>query len=133
MLIPMAAATDVPVDGTHLRRSYATAPGEYLEPGNLPGRDLFGPVFMAFPTNYSGMERAARRYSLREPTVRADMGQVTGELLAPLLDRHGGALELFARQRCDTPADVVQEAFVQLVHQPRVPDNVVAWLYRVVR
>jgi RNA polymerase sigma-70 factor (ECF subfamily) len=61
------------------------------------------------------------------------MGELTAELLAELLHRHAGALELLARQRCDTPADVVQEAFVQLVRQPRLPDNVVAWLYRVVR
>jgi RNA polymerase sigma factor (sigma-70 family) len=61
------------------------------------------------------------------------MGRVDAELLSQLLDRHGPALELFARQHCEIPADVVQEAFVQLVKQPRCPDNVVGWLYRVVR
>ena len=35
-------------------------------------------------------------------------------LLGELLDRHGAALVLFARQFCASPEDVVQEAFVQL-------------------
>jgi RNA polymerase sigma factor (sigma-70 family) len=61
------------------------------------------------------------------------MGEVDAELLGQLLDRHGPALELFARQHCDTPADVVQEAFVQLIRQRKRPDNVIGWLYRVVR
>jgi RNA polymerase sigma-70 factor (ECF subfamily) len=61
------------------------------------------------------------------------MAEVNAELLGQLLDRYGPALELFARQHCNTPADVVQEAFVQLVRQPRLPDNVAGWLYRVVR
>jgi RNA polymerase sigma factor (sigma-70 family) len=79
------------------------------------------------------MKRSLRRLFNREPTARAEMGEVTAELLAELLRRHAGALELLARQRCDAPADVVQEAFVQLIRQPRLPDNVVGWLYRVVR
>jgi RNA polymerase sigma-70 factor (ECF subfamily) len=55
------------------------------------------------------------------------------ELLGQLLDAHGAALALYARQWCSTPEDVVQEAFVQLARQPRLPDSVAAWLYRVVR
>jgi RNA polymerase sigma-70 factor (ECF subfamily) len=55
------------------------------------------------------------------------------EFLGRLLDRHAAALELYARQLCGCPEDVVQEALIELVGQPRVPDNVVAWLYRVVR
>jgi RNA polymerase sigma factor (sigma-70 family) len=53
--------------------------------------------------------------------------------LAPLLDRHGPPLILYARQWCDAPEDVVQEVFLKLVslHQP--PSAVVPWLYRVVR
>jgi RNA polymerase sigma-70 factor (ECF subfamily) len=59
---------------------------------------------------------------------------ITGaELLAKLLDDHGTALVLYARQWCDTPEDVVQEAFLQLLRQKRAPECVVAWLYRVVR
>ena len=42
-------------------------------------------------------------------------------------------MELFARQWCDCPDDVVQEALIELVAQPRTPDDVAAWLYRVVR
>ena len=55
------------------------------------------------------------------------------EQLGQLLDRHGPALVLFARQWCQTPDDVVQEAFVQLARQRTWPRTVVPWLYRVVR
>jgi RNA polymerase sigma factor (sigma-70 family) len=53
--------------------------------------------------------------------------------LSRLLDEHGRALVLFARQWCDTPEDVVQDALVLLVRQTVRPENVVAWLYQVVR
>jgi RNA polymerase sigma factor (sigma-70 family) len=61
------------------------------------------------------------------------MSAIGPHLLGRLLDEHARALELFARQWCQNPADVVQEAFVQLIRQPALPDNVVGWLYRVVR
>lgn len=50
-----------------------------------------------------------------------------------MLDKHAAALVLYARAWCAAPEDVVQEAFVKLAAQRAVPDNVVAWLYRVVR
>jgi RNA polymerase sigma factor (sigma-70 family) len=53
--------------------------------------------------------------------------------LGRLVDRHAAALELFARQWCDTPEDVVQEAFVKLAAARTPPDNPAAWLFRVVR
>jgi RNA polymerase sigma factor (sigma-70 family) len=53
--------------------------------------------------------------------------------LGRLLDRHAAALELFARQWCETPEDVVQEAFVKLASARTPPDNPAAWLFRVVR
>jgi RNA polymerase sigma-70 factor (ECF subfamily) len=40
---------------------------------------------------------------------------------------------LYARQWCDEPEDVVQEALLRLVRQGRPPRDAVAWLYRVVR
>jgi len=55
------------------------------------------------------------------------------EQLAALLDRCAAPLELYARGWCDTPEDVVQEAFVDLAACVPVPDDAVAWLYRVVR
>jgi RNA polymerase sigma factor (sigma-70 family) len=58
---------------------------------------------------------------------------LTAELLAQLIDAHAAALELFAAQWSQSPADVVQEAFVELARQPQRPQNVAAWLYRVVR
>lgn len=61
------------------------------------------------------------------------MSAVTPEQLGSLLSTHGAALRLYARQWCDAADDVVQEAFVQLARQSRVPDQPAAWLFRVVR
>jgi RNA polymerase sigma-70 factor (ECF subfamily) len=55
------------------------------------------------------------------------------EILGRLLNAHGPVLTLFARQWTDAPEDVVQEAFVALLRQRHWPENVVAWLFRVVR
>ncbi len=52
---------------------------------------------------------------------------------ARLIDAKAAPLVLYARQWCDSPEDVVQEAFLKLVRQKRSPEDVVAWLYRVVR
>src|SRR6185503_10283938 len=54
-------------------------------------------------------------------------------LLSRLLDEHGPSLVLYAQQWCDSPEDVVQEAFIQLMRQRPVPANLIGWLYRVVR
>jgi RNA polymerase sigma factor (sigma-70 family) len=61
------------------------------------------------------------------------MSQVGPQQLAMLLDEHGGALVLYARQWCLCAEDVVQDALVQLVRQEPTPERIVAWLYRVVR
>jgi len=53
--------------------------------------------------------------------------------LGPLVDAHAAALVLYARQFCAVPEDVVQEAFVKLFKQERMPSPVAPWLYRVVR
>ncbi|MBM3982656.1 MAG: sigma-70 family RNA polymerase sigma factor [Planctomycetes bacterium] len=53
--------------------------------------------------------------------------------LAELVDRYAAALVLYARQWCACPEDVVQTAFLKLVRQGRPPDNLLPWLYRVVR
>lgn len=57
----------------------------------------------------------------------------TCRLIASLLDRHGPALALYARQWTDAAEDCVQEALIELCRLPRPPENVAAWLYRVVR
>lgn len=61
------------------------------------------------------------------------MNVIGPERLTQLLDKHGGALVLYARQWCSSPEDVVQEAFLSLMRQAEVPENIVGWLYRVVR
>jgi RNA polymerase sigma-70 factor (ECF subfamily) len=50
-----------------------------------------------------------------------------------LIDAHAAPLVLYARQWCEEPEDVVQEAFLKLVRQSQPPQDAVAWLYRVVR
>jgi RNA polymerase sigma-70 factor (ECF subfamily) len=52
---------------------------------------------------------------------------------ARLLDAHGPPLILYARQWCDAPEDVVQDAFLKLVALRTPPRETAAWLYRVVR
>jgi RNA polymerase sigma factor (sigma-70 family) len=61
------------------------------------------------------------------------MDSLDHDSLSRLLDEHASALVLYAQQLCDTPEDVVQEAFIRLMRQRPVPGNVVGWLYRVVR
>ena len=61
------------------------------------------------------------------------MNPIGPEELSQLLEEHGRGLVLYARQWCDTPEDVVQDALVLLVRQAVRPESVVAWLYQVVR
>jgi len=58
---------------------------------------------------------------------------MTAQELASLIDAHGPALVLYARQWAAAPEDVVQAAFLKLVAQRRPPEDPVPWLYRVVR
>jgi RNA polymerase sigma factor (sigma-70 family) len=60
------------------------------------------------------------------------------EILSPqavtqLWDEHSAGLVLYARQWCDAPEDIVQEAFLLLARQTVAPDNLAGWIYRVVR
>ncbi len=61
------------------------------------------------------------------------MDRLSRETVVRLWDEHGDALVLYARQFCDAPEDVVQEAFLRLTQQTLVLENPVGWLYRVVR
>ncbi len=58
-------------------------------------------------------------------------------LIIELLDRHAAALELYASQWSNSPADCVQEAYIHLTRRiqelGRLPEHPAAWLYRVVR
>src|SRR5438874_10860712 len=60
-------------------------------------------------------------------------GPIDAELLGRLLDEHGPALALYAAQWTDATDDCVQEAIIELARQPKSPQHVVAWLYRVVK
>jgi RNA polymerase sigma factor (sigma-70 family) len=50
-----------------------------------------------------------------------------------LVNRYAPALVLYARQWCFHPEDVVQTAFLKLARIGTPPENLVPWLYRVVR
>ncbi len=55
------------------------------------------------------------------------------ELLEQLVAAHAAALVLYARQWCPAAEDVVQDALLQLMREPALPERPVAWLFRVVR
>ena len=46
---------------------------------------------------------------------------------------HGAALVLYARQWCYTPDDALQEALIDLMRAPAVPNDIAAWLFYTVR
>lgn len=55
------------------------------------------------------------------------------ERIGELIDRLGPGLGLFARQWCDSPEDVVQDAFVALATLAQEPISPESWLFRAVR
>lgn len=61
------------------------------------------------------------------------MNDLDPETLGRLLDQHAAALELYAAQWSNAPEDIVQEAFLELTRQSPLPEQIVPWLYRVVR
>ena len=63
------------------------------------------------------------------------MAAISQKQLAQWYEAHGTELMLYARQWSpDQQAeDIVQDAFIKLLKQRRCPDNVRAWLFRVVR
>lgn len=53
--------------------------------------------------------------------------------LKHLVEQNSPPLALFARTWCDCPEDAVQEALLELIKQPQLPDEPIAWLYQAVR
>lgn len=72
-------------------------------------------------------------FSWDELQRQASFLKMGPEILGRLVDEHAAALVLYARQWCSTPEDVVQNAFAKLAALRNSPENVVPWLYRVVR
>jgi len=64
-----------------------------------------------------------------------NMAAISQKQLAQWYEAYGTELMLYARQwRPEQQAeDIVQDAFIKLLKQRRCPDNVRAWLFRVVR
>lgn len=59
--------------------------------------------------------------------------RIDAQRLGELVDAHGAALALYARQWCRAPEDALQEALIELLRQNPAPDHPVAWLYKTVR
>jgi RNA polymerase sigma-70 factor (ECF subfamily) len=59
--------------------------------------------------------------------------RIDAEHLQQLIDTHGAALALYARQWCHVPEDAVQEALIELLRQEPMPDSPIAWLFKTVR
>lgn len=57
------------------------------------------------------------------------MTHISHQKIERLIDEHGTALVLYARQWCGDPDDAVQEAFVELVRLATAPDDPIAWLF----
>lgn len=62
-----------------------------------------------------------------------DVQRIDTERLKQLIDAHGAALALYARQWCQAPEDALQEALIELLRQDPVPDHPAAWLFKTVR
>lgn len=54
-------------------------------------------------------------------------------VLGRLYRQNAPALRLYARQWGESGEDLVQEAFIRLAQQSPPPEQILAWLYRVVR
>jgi RNA polymerase sigma factor (sigma-70 family) len=50
-----------------------------------------------------------------------------------LLQRYSRPLAIYAAQFCSEAEDIVQDTFLELFRQPSPPENLSAWLYKVVR
>jgi RNA polymerase sigma-70 factor (ECF subfamily) len=61
------------------------------------------------------------------------MPQIAPEELGRLYREHAPALRLYVRQWPEGDEDLVQDAFVKLAQQSPAPEQVLPWLYRVVR
>jgi RNA polymerase sigma-70 factor (ECF subfamily) len=61
------------------------------------------------------------------------MPRIAPEELGRLYREHAPALRLYVRQWPNGDEDLVQDAFVKLAEQSPAPNQVLPWLYRVVR
>lgn len=59
--------------------------------------------------------------------------RISPQQISTLLKEHGRGLEAYAAQWSLTPEDCVQESFVKLAAISPVPENCIAWLFKVTR
>ena len=58
---------------------------------------------------------------------------VLSSILREILEVHAPALQLFARQWCESPEDCIQEVVIKLSRLEKVPEHWLPWVYRVVK
>jgi RNA polymerase sigma factor (sigma-70 family) len=75
----------------------------------------------------------ARHLESRQQPERPGMQGIASEELGRLYREHAPALRLYVRQWLAGDEDLVQDAFVRLAQQSPAPEQVLPWLYRVVR
>ena len=61
------------------------------------------------------------------------VARIDSDAMQELIDSHGAALKLYARQWCNAPDDALQEALIELLRQSPVPDHPTAWLFKTIR
>lgn len=61
------------------------------------------------------------------------MDSIDPPQLRDLVDAHGAALVLYARQWCSSPDDALQEALIDLSQLASPPRDPVGWLFKAVR
>lgn len=61
------------------------------------------------------------------------MSPLAPRQLQELVESHGAALVLYARQWCEFPDDALQEALIDLAQLAPAPRDPVAWLFKVTR
>lgn len=71
-------------------------------------------------------------FGMKTLSLRYSLGMKLEELQR-FLEQHEKSLILYARQWCNAPEDVVQEALMELVRKQLDPVQNTAWVYTVVR
>lgn len=54
-------------------------------------------------------------------------------IIQEILEIHAPALQLFARQWCESPEDCLQDVVIKISRMDTVPERWLPWLYRVVK
>lgn len=68
---------------------------------------------------------------LEKPKLRLSLAEA--QELKQLLESNSAPLALYAKSWCNCPEDAVQDALLELLKQPALPTDTLAWLYQATR